>query len=176
MMRKLLQITAAALLLITVACTKEGNNVEVSYSKDEVKGSWELTSVYSEDGKYVTTSSSNEVEADYEVSAKDLNWDLTFNEDDSFASEGDFTLVMETTTNGNTSEQTLEIPGWGRTGSWSVSGKILTVTVNSEVTTFEITELSDTKMKVMEAVDETSELPGTTIKTTVNVYYTFDKK
>jgi len=169
-MRKLLQISIAAILLITVACQKD----EV-YTSTDVTGKWTLKAVTSENGQQVTTSGEQEVSAEYEISGKNYNWIVDFAEDKTFSSEGNFTMVITTTSFGTPSDTEVDIPGWGRAGNWGVTENVLDVEVNGSATEFEIIEINGNTMKAMEQRVEESTIVNTSVKTSVTIYYTFEK-
>ena len=172
-MRKLIQLLTLSLLVLTTACKKE--EASPTYTEAEVSGKWEMKSFRSEDGKSHTTSSNSEIDADYEVTAKDIDWQITFNEDNSFTGLGKYTMVMSTTYSGQTSEQELDINGWGASGTWTVGNNQLTVEGNGETLVYEILSASDTKLELMQEIDETTTVAGSTNRITITYYMTFEK-
>ena len=165
-----MQISIAAILLITVACKKDA-----IYTSADLMGKWELTSVTSENGQQVTTAGEEEITADYEISGKNYNWLVDFADDNSFSSEGNFTMVITTTSFGTPSDTEIDIPGWGRAGTWGVTENFIDIEVNGSSSAFEIREINGNTMKAMEIREEETTVANATVKTSVTIYYTFKK-
>ncbi len=155
----------ALLLFLTstvlfVSCSDDDNDpIEIDQSL--ISGSWNLTEVRSENGKATATVQNIPLSGDYSVTGKDYTATATFTASDSesepntVTGSGGFTLVASfSLPTQDPIEVEQNVPDLIGAGEWTVSGNTLSITVQQETTSYEITALTAQSMTLKITIDE----------------------
>jgi hypothetical protein len=146
----------------------------------DLAGSWNVTAI-----DYAGTSSTVvmgiESKATFTGTGKNMNLIVTFTEDpNKFTSQGDYVIALKTTIQGQTIDTDYPVTGFMTDGTWSVSGKTLTVEGDGGKQEATIIEQTATtlKMKWDHTQTTTTTESGIEIVSSMAVKgtYTFTKK
>ena len=92
------------------------------------------------------------------------------------SSEGSYTVVMTTTTLGQSVTEEYPFEDVLLDGTWTLDGNTMTVTSQGEPPQeATVTEQSSTKMKIKQVVEETQTVSGITISIKLEAIYTLEK-
>ncbi len=184
-MKKLLLLFVSMSLFI--GCSDDNGETLADVDASEIVGKWDLVD-FKSDGKTTTTLQGQSIDSDYSSFGKDYNFEVDFGDNPkNVTGTGSYTTVITTTTLGQT--QTQEVPTSSasglESGTWSVSGGVLTIAPNNQaqtnlVTNAKIIEFDVDTMKLKLDINETVEeqQQGLDIKVTVNAtaFLTLKKK
>lgn len=182
---KFLFIFTFAMLLIS--CDDDEDTVSVN---GDIGGEWTIESI-TYDGTSVTTVQGTSTTSDFSGESFDENATMTFNEsDNTFTSQGSYSIQLTTTSMGQTQETTQTIDDFNSEGEWSLDGDILTmegelVSVSSGTPTagsgetqaneVVVQELTDNSMVLNSVSEQTAEEFGATIEVATDMTITFSR-
>jgi len=157
----------------------------------DITGEWNIESI-NYTGSTVLSNIGNSITSNFVAESSNENASMTFHDDNTFTSQGSYTIELQTTTLGQTQSQTTTVDDYDSEGEWSLNGNILTVdgelvsvssntpvigepadTPSQDLT---IVELTDTSMTVISVVEDTIEESGSTIEYTVDSTIVFSKQ
>ncbi len=159
-MKKLAFLLFLTTTTLIVSCSSDD---DAPFVADEtlIPGEWSLTETRSENGRASATIGGLPVNGDYSVTGRDYTATATFtestseNEPNIVAGSGGFILVANFTIPFQdpieVKQNVTELIG---TSEWTVNGNTLSVTVQQETTSNEITSLTEQSMTLKIAVDE----------------------
>lgn len=180
-MKRLALLLFLAGSTLFVSCGDDDDAIEINESL--IPGEWNLTEIRSENGKASTTIEGVPVSGDYSISGKDYTATVTFteataeNEPNTVTGSGGFTLVASVTIpTQDPIEVEQNIPEFIGSGEWSVSGNTLTVTVQNETTSYEITSLTEQSMTLKIVIDEERTIENLTVAVTGDQFIVLTKQ
>jgi hypothetical protein len=169
---KLLFISIAVILF---SCSEDDDPIPTS---EGMVGSWTVTSIDYK-GTTTTTVAGITSRADFAGTGKDMDLTTSFTASpNKVTSSGTYTIVLKTTAGGTTSTDEFLFDEIVTDGTWSLSGKTMTVTMDGGAGTQEATIMSqtDTTLVMKVDIDEVDSGGGFTMTTKVSGVYTFIKK
>ncbi len=158
-MKKFALFLFLATITLFVSCGDDDDPIVIDQSL--IPGAWDLTEVRSENGKASATVQGIPLSGDYSITGKDYAASAVFteaaseSEPNTVTGSGGFTLVASFTLPTQDPIEIEEtIPELIGTGEWTVSGNTLSITVQQETTSYEITSLTEQSMTLKIAIDE----------------------
>ena len=165
----------SAFLFSITACDKDDDPV----NGGNLVGEWKLTDVHADNGVSETIFLGQTITASYDFHGTDYNIFTNFTENpNEFTSSGSYTVITNITTAGQTVSDTTTVDAFAGTGKWSINGNELTQIFAGDTSTFEILELSDTKLRLKDELDATvvDTTFGLTIHDRATVFSSFEKQ
>ena len=157
-------------LLAFSSCKKDDE-----FSEDDLIGNWKLSGIACNDGKVTIDFFGSPLTGAFKLSGRDFDADLTFSKAlglKSYISSGTF-INIATYTLGGTEEIVEEETTFDDSGSWSLSGKTLTISsLFATSYTGEIIKLDDNNLEYKATIEENDPEYG---KTTGTFVFTFKK-
>lgn len=167
---KLFLIGIAALLF---SCSEDEDPVPTS---ERMVGAWSLTAIDYK-GTSTTTGSGVSLKADFTGTGKDYNYTTTFAANpNTVVNNGSYTIVLTTKLAGQSQTEEYEVEDISSDGSWTLSGKTLTMISDDETQAATITEQSATTLKLKIEYNETETDMGITVATKMTATMTYKKK
>lgn len=169
-----MKITKLLMLSVAVIFLSCGDDDPMPTSSGMV-GNWTVTAV---DYRGTTTMSAlgTNIKSDFTGTGKDMTVNTVFNENpNTVNSQGSYTIVLRTTTMGQTATEERTFDEVVTNGSWSLSGKKLTITDSHGPQEATILEQTSTALKIRVDVKESETNLGITVTTDLHVTYTFKK-
>ena len=182
----LLIILTFALTLIS--CSDDDS--DSSTINGDVSGEWMIESI-NYTGSSVTTAQGNSITSSFEGESFDENATITFNDDNTFTSQGSYSIELTTIAFGETQDQIVEIDDYNSEGDWSLDGNIMTldgelVSVSSGIPPAGelgntgpqesvVQELTNDTMVLNTVSEQTVEQFGTTSEVTTDLTITLTK-
>lgn len=187
MKNKLSTLLILLFALVLMSCESDDDSASIN---GEVNGEWNIESI-NYTGSTVTSAQGNSITSNFTGESFDENATLIFNADNTFTSQGSYSIELETTTLGQTQNQSVPIDNYSSEGEWSLSGNILTiegelVSISSNTPTINdpnesapqdliIEELTDTTMVVSSVTQQTIVDSGVSINVNLDSTITFTK-
>lgn len=140
-----------AILTVTLtACS--GDDDAAADTSASLIGAWIGQDVdYS--GTTTTTVEGVSIDADFVGETFDVDFTLTFSEDpNEVVSEGSYGITLTTTIAGETTTQDIPNNAFASTGTWSRSGDTITISADGQTSELEITELTDSTLRVVQSI------------------------
>lgn len=165
-----------AFLLVFIAFLSAcGNDDENTPSGEGVIGSWKVTEI---DYTGTTTASQQgaEFEADFTGEGVDMDLKINFNNDMSYTTSGDYSIILTTSFFGQSIEQRYDAAGFVGAGTWSQDGNQIVITSGTETNTLTVLENSGNTLKVEWNHVEESVEQGTAQTLNINGTYTFERQ
>ncbi|MFN0013054.1 MAG: lipocalin family protein [Saprospiraceae bacterium] len=170
-MKTVAKILSLSIIVLLTSCKKD----EIpNFNQADAVGTWDLAAVSCNDGMSTTTVPGiPPVSATFTVSGKNYNSTVTFNADGTYSSQGSYTAVITTVTQGQTDTQEEDTGFFEGMGTWSLSGNTMTVTEGTKTSTTTVEELTSTKMVMAVKINETVSDPVLGFSTVVKGTYRF---
>ena len=163
------------LIFVFSACNKD----EGSPTDGNIVGTWRLTDVHSDNGVSETTIAGQTYTSTYNFHGKDYAISTTFTENpNEYTSTGSYTVITNVTLAGQTTSDTTSVDASAGAGKWSINGNMLTQIYAGDTSTFEVLELSNSKLRLKDELDETvaDTTFGLTIHDKATVFTSFEKQ
>ena len=163
------------LLFAVASCNKDENNINI----DHMVGEWRMTDIHSDDGVSETVILGQTVNGTYTFHGSNYNTFTTFTENpNEFSSTGSYVVLTALTAQGQTQNSSVNVNAFPGTGTWSINGDKLTQNFLGTTSTYDILELSDSKLRLKGIVDETIQdsTLGIIIHDRATVFSTFEKQ
>jgi hypothetical protein len=140
------------LIFTAASCNKDEDPV----INGSIVGQWRMTDIHSNDGVLETTIGGQTVNGTYSFHGTDYNTVTTFTENpNEFSSTGSYTSLTDFVIAGQIEHDTSVVDAFAGTGTWSINGNKLTQIFSGDTSTFDILELSDSKLRLQIKIDET---------------------
>jgi len=166
-MKKIGILLLLSMIVIGTACKKDEKIVEPS-KEELIKGDWSLESLSSDDGLVLVTLGGETDTTTFSIQSKNENYTLELNENKTFSSSGELTLVQSTVNSDEVEEITESVVDSTSTGTWVIDGDFLSLTSGGKKTNEKIVELSTNRLKLEKIERDTAEVEFFGIN--VNVY------
>jgi hypothetical protein len=168
---KLLLICVAALLF---SCSDDDDDVKATVQG--MIGEWNITDL-DYNGTTTTSAQGMNITANFTGTGKDMDLTTIFTASpNTVTTEGSYTIVLESTTLGQTTTNEVPFTEVFTDGTWTLEGNTLKVTGPNGTDEATIVEQTSTTLKFKVDVDETESGSGFTVKTVLHATYTFTKK
>ncbi len=172
---KKLNLLFIALALVLTSCSSDDGDSSGDISGDIV-GTWIGQDVDYSGSTVTQIPGSDDLVADYVGEAYDVDYTLSFSENpNELVSEGSYSIMLTTTTLGQTQVDNLENLEFLSDGTWNKVGDQLTIVSNGETSTGTIIELTNTSLIIEQNQVQDVSQQGFTIITTVNAITTFTR-
>ena len=173
-MKNQFKLCLLGILIITAAsCNKDPEIVK----DGSIVGQWRMTDNHSNDGVLESEVWGEIVNATFSFHGTDYNFFTTFtDEPNEFSSTGSYTALFDYKAEGLTERDTSDIDANPGTGTWSINGDKLTQIFDGDTATFDILELSDSKLRLQIIVEETIDEPDFYYHERATVFSTFEKQ
>ena len=174
--------------LTLISCSDDDS--DSSTINGDVSGEWMIESI-NYTGSSVTTAQGNSITSNFTGESFDENATVTFNDDNTFTSQGSYSIQLTTTTFGQTEDQSITIDDYNSEGDWSLDGDIMTLDGelasvssgtptapdlgNSEPQEVVVQELTNDIMVLNSVTEQTVEQFGTTVDATTDMTITLMK-
>jgi hypothetical protein len=169
---KIAKLLSLLLAVIFLSCSEDEDPMPTSAG---MVGEWSMTGLEYK-GTTTTSFEGTNLIADFTGVAKNIDFTTMFTENpNNVSSAGAYTIVLTTTMMGQTSTDEYTMDEVVSDGTWSLNGKTLSITSDTETESATIVEQTATKLKIKVEVDETESDQGLTVTTKVQATYTFTK-
>ena len=158
-------------LLFLTGCNKDEEN-KITGS---LTATWKMTDLHADDGVSTTTLGGQTITSSYTIRGLDYHASTTFTENpNEFNSTGSYQAITNIQLLGSDTTTVYVLAG----GTWSISGQTLKQVDNGDTTTFEILELTDSKLRLKENMEEmySDTSFGLTVHKMATVYSSFEKE
>jgi hypothetical protein len=170
---KITKFLLLSLAVIFLSCSEDEDIIPTS---EGMVGDWAVTALDYK-GTTTTTAQGVSMKVDFTGTAKDMDLITTFNSSpNTVTSEGSYTIVLKTTYMGQSTTEEYEMDETITDGTWTLSGKTLTVTNDFGPQTATILEQTSTTLKFKAEVSENESDQGVTVSTKIEATYTFTKQ
>ena len=167
-MKVLKIITVLCFTLFFISCTDdESTPIDTNAQENDLVGTWSLTEI-TQDGTATSTVQGVPVETNYTSFGKNIDAQIAFSQNpNNFTASGGFTSVVTVTLLGQSTSQEfpIVIDGVLNQGTWEVNQGIITVTQNNDSQSLNITQLTDTQLKLEIELKQDVVIQGTTFST-----------
>jgi hypothetical protein len=171
-----MKLTKLLLLGIAVVFLSCGDDDDPQPTAEALVGSWAITALDYE-GTTTTTANGMTISADFEGVGKDMNLVTVFGSNpNTVSNSGSFTIELTTTLAGQSFTEEHMFNEVVSEGTWTLSGKTLTITTPDGPQEATIVEQTATSLKMKVEVTETQSASGMTVKVDVVGNYTFQKQ
>jgi hypothetical protein len=145
----IISLGLSILFLTLASCEKDvENNPTVN-----IVGTWKLTDIHANEGNYAVISNGAGRVFTFKLEGQDYNTTTTYTENpNEFTSTGSYTAI--TIFDQSLPPDTTLVPFNNAMGSWSIDGDLLTHIIADDTTTITILELSDSKLKLRQDLEE----------------------
>ncbi|MEM1214621.1 MAG: DUF5004 domain-containing protein [Bacteroidota bacterium] len=103
---------------------------EETIDPDAIIGTWSMID-FTATGTITTTDGNGTSVSDVEAEGSEYDYRVTFSDDKTYTSEGQYTLTTRTTTDGQTETEVDEMAATLDSGTWEIDGDIITFTDTS---------------------------------------------
>ena len=170
---KITKLLLLSLAVIFLSCNEDEDPIPTS---EGMVGNWAITALDYK-GTTTTTAQGISIKADFTGTGKDMDLITTFTTNpNTVTSEGSYTIVLKTTYAGQSTTEEYEVDETVTDGTWTLSGKNLTVTGDFGPQTATILEQTSTTLKLKAEVSENESDQGITVSTKIEAIYTFTKQ
>ena len=166
---KILPIVTLSLLF--ESCNKDDDPIITG----SLVGTWEMIDLHVDDGINETTFMGQMITSHFTISGSDYHSTITFTENPNMVStDGNYTAITDIDLLGS---DTTTVYTW-ETGTWSLIGEMLTQIVQGDTSNIEILELSDSKLRIKQNLEEmySDTSFGFTVHETATVFSSFEKQ
>ena len=168
-MKNLKKFIALFSIILFISCnnSEDSTPIDTTAQEDDLVGTWSLTEI-TQDGTATATVQGVPVETNYTSFGKNIDAQIVFTQNpNNFTASGGFTSVVTVTLLGQstTEEFPIVIDGVLNQGTWEVNQGVITVTQNSDSQAFNITELTDTRLKLEIELKQDVPIQGNTFST-----------
>lgn len=169
---KTTKLLLLSLAVIFLSCSEDEERLPTSQG---MVGTWSMTSVdYT--GTSTTTMQGASLTADYTGTGKEMNVVSTFAENpNTVLTEGSYIIVVKTTMMGQTTTEEVPFDEVVSDGTWTLSGRTLTVSGPNGPEEATILEQTSTSLKMRMDVTESFTSQDITVSTELQITYTFKK-
>jgi hypothetical protein len=170
---KITKFLLLSLAVIFLSCSEDEDPIPTS---EGMVGHWAITALDYK-GTTTTTAQGVSIKADFTGTGKDMDLITTFNSNpNTVTSEGSYTIVLKTTSMGQSTTDEYEMDETVTDGTWTLNGKTLTVTSDFGPQTATILEQTSTILKLKAEVSENQSDQGITVSSKIEAIYTFTKQ
>jgi hypothetical protein len=170
---KITKFLLLSLAVIFLSCSEDEDPIPTS---EGMVGDWAITALDYK-GTTTTTAQGVSIKADFTGTGKDMDLITTFNSNpNTVTSEGSYTIVLKTTSMGQSTTDEYEMDETVTDGTWALNGKTLTVTSDFGPQTATILEQTSTTLKLKAEVSENQSDQGITVSSQIEAIYTFTKQ
>jgi hypothetical protein len=170
---KITKLLLLSLAVIFLSCSEDEDPIPTS---EGMVGDWAITELDYK-GTTTTTAQGVSIKADFTGTGKDMDLITTFNSNpNTVTSEGSYTIVLKTTSMGQSTTDEYEMDETVTDGTWTLNGKTLTVTSDFGPQTATILEQTSTTLKLKAEVSENQSDQGITVSSKIEAIYTFTKQ
>jgi hypothetical protein len=170
---KITKLLLLSLAVIFLSCSEDEDPIPTS---EGMVGDWAITALDYK-GTTTTTAQGVSIKADFTGTGKDMDLITTFNSNpNTVTSEGSYTIVLKTTSMGQSTTDEYEMDETVTDGTWTLNGKTLTVTSDFGPQTATILEQTSTTLKLKAEVSENQSDQGITVSSKIEAIYTFTKQ
>jgi hypothetical protein len=170
---KITKFLLLSLAVIFLSCSEDEDPIPTS---EGMVGHWAITALDYK-GTTTTTAQGVSIKADFTGTGKDMDLITTFNSNpNTVTSEGSYTIVLKTTSMGQSTTDEYEMDETVTDGTWTLNGKTLTVTSDFGPQTATILEQTSTTLKLKAEVSENQSDQGITVSSKIEAIYTFTKQ
>lgn len=161
---KILKILCLSLLVAFTSCKDDDDTPPTGNTSGNLVATWIATD-YSYEGTTTSETMGISVTSTFVGTASELDLELTFNEDNTYETNGSYTLNLVTTFEGQTIEQ--DVPfNVSSSGTYELDGNMLTITGQGATSEATILELTENTLRYT-ATAETTQTVGQTTATTI---------
>ena len=149
-MKKFSLLLLVSIVVLASACKKDDPVTPEPTKEELIVGDWNLESMASNDGIVLFTLDSADTDTStFTIQSKNENYRLELNENKSFNSSGQMTIVTTSTKSDDEVNIEEKVTDTTSTGTWVIDGDYLVIsTSNSEATKNKIIELTADKLKI----------------------------
>jgi hypothetical protein len=170
-----MKFTKLLLLVAAVIMFSCGKDDDPQPTVDGLVGKWSISSL-DYHGKTTTTVQGTTLASNFTGTGKDMNLTTTFTKNpNTVTSEGSYTIVLTTTTLGQTDTQEISLNEIVTSGTWELKGSTITVTGSNGPQDATILEQTDSTLKLKIEVSQSVTVQGVTSTTEIHGTYTFQK-
>lgn len=171
-----MRITKLVLLCLTViswSCSEDEDPMPTSQG---MVGTWAISNLEYK-GTTTTSFEGGSLRADFTGTGKDMDLTTSFSANpNNVTSAGSYTIVLKTTMMGQTTTQEMMMDQVVTDGTWTLSGRDLTITNDGIPQTATIVDQTSTTLKLKVDVNQSETDQGITVSTKVQATYTFTKQ
>lgn len=174
-MKFLNSLILLALLGVLFSCG--GDDSDDIMNSDPLVGEWRMVSLDYSGTSTTINPYGPPLVSEFVGTARDINTTITFNSDNTFSSEGAYTIDLVTDYGGTTFEESTEFEGFMGSGTWALDGNTLTTTDNAtgETSELDLQNLTDDGWGVDVMNSRTTEVQGFTVIQEVNTSFFFER-
>ncbi len=170
---KITKLFLLSIAVILFSCSDKDDPIPTS---EGMVGTWTVTGIDYK-GSTTTTISGITAKADFTGTGKDMDLTTTFTSNpNTVTSEGTYTIVLKTTVAGQTTTDEFPFDEVLTDGTWTLNGKILSITNPSGTQDATIVKQTSTTLVLRLDLEESESDSGITVTTKIQAVYTFIKK
>ena len=165
-MKNLIYALAFLSSIFIMSC---GSDDDLMVTEQQIVGEWDLQSL-DYNGTSSTTTAGVTLSTTFTGEAKDIEFTVTFNESPQTASSiGNYDIELVSVTGGVSMTETVSAADdFVFEGDWTLDGNMLTVGDDMQSATYEITDISDSRMVLLLDSEEREEVFGIIVEVELN--------
>ena len=176
-MKSIYKLFAFILFVFFTSCSSDGDE---TIDTSKLVGTWNLTSVQSNDGIISLTVEGVTIEGSVTISSKDEDATITIAENpNTFSGQGSFTQVSTISLLGNSATEESVVSDLFGSGTWSINNNVITVDSDSQVIesalVFKIKTLTTTTLVIEQQINEMLNLNNQDFNLEATITYSFSK-
>ncbi len=166
---------------------EEGDDIEETglISENSIIGTWELTDYSSVNARNITEFSGESLTTTFQYDSSDLDYFITFNDDNTLIANGSYNLEVTTTTFGQSFSQDFPIESNNDSANWTLtsSNTLILSALGSDIDgEYDIIEISDSLLRLSlnfsdlnSLINEQTTAEGFTSSLSGNIILTLEK-